>query len=142
MQTKVLVVIYLVIYISTLTLQYLLYVWKTNYEQTTDETCVLNIISSFPWVQRYVKNISNQIGPCHLSWCSDGLLAEALASHKKFAMKNTLPETWKIQPLSHKTDVVELNPTIGGRRGSELAHKLIPFNNWKNEKFYIYTRGK
>lgn len=52
MQTKMLEVVYLVIYNSTSTLQYLLYVWKTNYEQTTDETCVLNIISSFPWVQR------------------------------------------------------------------------------------------
>lgn len=52
MQTEVLEVIYLVIYISTSTRQYLLYVWKTNYEQTTDETSILNIISNFPWVQR------------------------------------------------------------------------------------------
>lgn len=55
MQNKVLEVIYLVIYVVTLTLQYLLYVWKANCEQTTDETCrppALNNISSFPWVQR------------------------------------------------------------------------------------------
>lgn len=57
-------------------------------------------------------------------------------------MKNTLSETWKIQALSDKGDMVELNPTIGGRRGSELAHKLISFTNRKSEEYYIFTRGK
>lgn len=56
-------------------------------------------------------------------------------------MKNTLSETWKIQALSDKGDMVELNPTIGGRRGSELAHKLISFTNRKSEEYYIFTGG-
>lgn len=97
MQTKVLEVIYLVIYVGTSTLQHLLHVWKQTMSKLLMKPVDPLHVKYYFQFPTSAKVSEKGFRSDPLSWCTDGLLAEALASHKKSAMKNTLSETWKIQ---------------------------------------------